>query len=307
VGASSPLGWGRARDDARTASDDRGEASASIVDLTLAPDAMIGFGTWQVAASDLAHSISSPDGRISVEPLGAADIRVEVRILADGEPAPSRVRFVAADGRYLPPLGHREEINPGLLEDTGAGLILGRDTYAYVPGQFCIDLPQGAIDVEVVKGFDHAPVRRSVAIDPTTSEIEIVLDRTIDLRAGGWRSSDSHVHFLAPSTALLQAAAEDLNWVHVLATELGDAFTSITDLTWGDQHDASGQHAVIMGTENRQNMLGHLAPRPRGGSGQRRPSCSRTGPPRAGRAAALRWPLTFRCRSPRSRPTSSPA
>ena len=182
-----------------------------------------------------------------------------MRILADGEPAPSRVRFVAADGRYLPPLGHREEINPGLLEDTGAGLILGRDTYAYVPGQFRIDLPQGAVEVEVVKGFDHLPVRRSLAVDPTTREIEVVLDRAIDLRAAGWRSSDSHVHFLAPSTALLQAAAEDVNWVHLLATQLGDAFTSITDLTWGDQRDPSGRHAVIMGTENRQNMLGHLA------------------------------------------------
>ena len=45
AGAPGPLGWGRARDDTGVGSDDGGEASASIVDLTLAPDARIGFGS----------------------------------------------------------------------------------------------------------------------------------------------------------------------------------------------------------------------------------------------------------------------
>ena len=173
--------------------------------------------------------------------------------------APARVRFVAADGRYLPPLGHREEVNPATFEDTGAGLILGGDTYAYVPGTFSIDLPPGAVEVEVVKGFDHRPVRTEIVVDGATRELELELERAIDLRAAGWVSADPHVHFLAPSTALLQAAAEDVTLVHLLATQLGDEFTNVTDLWSGDLTAPDGRHMVLLGTENRQNMLGHLA------------------------------------------------
>ena len=121
--------------------------------------------------------LRDPGGTISIEPLAPADVRVEVRITADGEVAPSRVRFVAADGRYLPPLGHREEINPATFEDTGAGLILGGDTYAYVPGTFSIDLPPGAVEVEVVKGFDHRPIRTEIVVDGGTRELELELER----------------------------------------------------------------------------------------------------------------------------------
>ena len=253
-----PIGWGHPRD-GDGASDQAGTGARSVVDLALAPDARLGIGTWEVGVVELDAGVVSPDGRIAIRPLARADVRVAVRLTVDDAPTPARVRFVAADGRYLPPLGHREEINPGLCEDTGAGLILGPDTYAYVPGTFQVDLPVGAVEVEVVKGFDHRPVRRTLAVTPGTRDVTLAIDRHIDLRAEGWRTSDSHVHFLAPSTALLQAAAEDLTFIHLLATQLGDEFTNIPDLPWGSHADPTGRHTVIVGTENRQNMLGHLA------------------------------------------------
>jgi hypothetical protein len=250
-----PVGWGSPRATLANASND---AARLVVDLAAAPDARITVAGWAVALAELGSGAASPDGRTRIRPLPAADVRVDVRVRADDETAPSRVRFVAADGRYLPPLGHREEINPGLLEDTGAGLILGRDTYAYVPGAFQIDLPVGEVEVEVVKGFDHRPVRRTILVEPGTRDVAIDLERAIDLRADGWRTADPHVHFLAPSTALLQAAAEDVMFVHLLATQLGDEFTNVTDLPWGAQSDPDGRHFVMVGTENRQNVLGHL-------------------------------------------------
>ncbi|OGO55384.1 MAG: hypothetical protein A2Z32_12115 [Chloroflexi bacterium RBG_16_69_14] len=259
TGEDGPVGWGRPTAPAHVALSSGDIGSRAIVDVAVAPDARIRIDGWVVAVADLDGGAVSPDGRITIQPLPGADVRVDVRLSVDDEATPARVRFVAADGRYLPPLGHREEINPGLFEDTGAGLILGRDTYAYVPGEFQIDLPVGAVDVEVVKGFDHRPIRQTLVVTPDTRALAIAIDRPIDLRAEGWRSSDSHVHFLAPSTALLQAAAEDLTFVHLLATQLGDEFTNIPDLAWGSQQDPSGRHVVIVGTENRQNMLGHLA------------------------------------------------
>ncbi len=265
-----PIGWGPPRGaelprDAGIGSRGAGIGSAAagvgsraVVDVAVAPDAWIAIGGWEVAVADLGARVVSPDGRITIKPLPACDVRVDVRLSVGDEATPARVRFVAADGRYLPPVGHRDEINPGLFEDTGAGLLLAGDTYAYVPGTFRIDLPVGRVDIEVVKGFDHRPVRRSVVVEPGTTELAIALDRSIDLRAEGWRSADPHVHFLSPSTALLQAAAEDVTFVHLLATQLGDEFTNVPDLPWGAQGDPSGRHFVIVGTENRQNVLGHL-------------------------------------------------
>ena len=85
------------------------------------------------------------------------------------------------------------------------------------------------------------------------------LDRTIDLHAGRWVTADTHVHFLAPSTALLQAAAEDVDVVNLLAAQWGDLYTNVTDLPWGSMADPAGRRIVVVGTENRQNQLGHLA------------------------------------------------
>lgn len=236
------------------------DATRAILDVALAPDATLRFGDWEVPASRLGGSGASPDGRIAIQPLPPLDVRVEITVTdgPTGETTPARVRFLAADGRYLPPLGHRAEVNPGIFEDMGTDLILGGDTYAYVPGTFEIDLPVGTVQVEVVKGFDHRPVRTALVVDPETRRFGIPLERPIDLSPAGWLTADSHVHFLAPSTALLQAAAEDVAFVHLLATQWGDQFSSVNDLPWGSTTDPSGRHAVIVGTENRQNMLGHI-------------------------------------------------
>ena len=255
--STEPAGWGHPSP-AAVATGSPDARSRSVVDIAVAPDARLAIRGWDVAVADLDGEAVSPDGRITIRPLPAAEVRVDVRLAVDGEASPARVRFVASDGRYLPPVGHRDEVNPGLLEDTGAGLIVGGDTYAYVPGEFRIDLPLGTVEVEVIKGFDHRPVRRTLVVEPATSQLAIPIERSIDLRAEGWRSADTHVHFLSPSTALLQAAAEDVTFVHLLATQLGDEFTNVTDLPWGSQGDPSGRHFLIVGTENRQNVLGHL-------------------------------------------------
>jgi hypothetical protein len=256
---AGPTGWGHARPPHVAVHGSDVDGARFVVDVAATPDARITLGGWSVALADIRAGTASPDGRTRIQPLPSAEVRLGVRILADGASAPARVRFVAGDGRYLPPLGHREEINPAILEDTGAGLILGGETYAYVPGTFEIDLPVGEVEIEVVKGFEHGPIRRTIVVDAGMRELSVPLDRMIDLRADGWRSADPHVHFLAPSTGLLQAAAEDVTFIHLLATQLGDEFTNVTDLAWGSQADPDGRHVISVGTENRQNVLGHLA------------------------------------------------
>ena len=130
-------------------------------------------------------------------------------------------------------------------------------------------------------GCRTAPGSRS---DPATRRLELPLDRAIDLHAGRWVTADTHVHFLAPSTALLQAAAEDVDLVNLLAAQWGELYTNVTDLPWGSMADPSGRRLVVVGTENRQNMLGHLAL-----LGAHRPTLpyASAGPPEGRMAGAL--------------------
>src|SRR5206468_11369694 len=177
-----------------------------------ARDALVDIGGRSVTGRGLLETGEHrhPSGRpsIVVLPPASVPIDVEVRDGADGRPVPARVRLVSVDGRYLPPAGHRDAINRRFFEDTGGDLVLGSSAYAYVPGRFRIDLPIGEIDVEVIGGFDRRPHAERLTIDPSSRRLDIALDRSIDLHAGRWVTADSHVHFLAPSTALLPAAAE---------------------------------------------------------------------------------------------------
>ena len=257
-GSAGPIvGWGTPRAD-----HDATPSGTILVDLAIAPDAIVSLDGWNVAGRELLGGVArDPAGRRSIEVLPAPRVPVDVEIVdrTTNERVPARVRFTAADGRYLPPVGHRDEVNPAYYEDTGADLVLGSSTYAYVPGRFAIELPVGAVEVEVVGGFDRRPHRARLEIDPSTNRLELPLDRTIDLHAGRWVTADTHVHFLAPSTALLQAAAEDIDLVNLLAAQWADLFTNVTDLPWGSMTDPSGRRMVVVGTENRQNVLGHLA------------------------------------------------
>lgn len=296
--ASPPaiVGWGR-----RRPVPDAGPATRRLVDLAVSPDAELTVGRWSIPGAELRTGavLRDPGGRTTIEVLPPASVRREVvvRDPAGGGPIPARVRFTARDGRYLPPVAHRDEVNPALYEDVGADLLLGSSIYAYVPGRFEIDLPPGPVELEAVAGFDRHPHTGTIEVDGSRAPIEIDLPRELDLRADGWVSADAHVHFLAPSTALLQAAAEGINLVNLLATQWGDLFTNVTDLPWGDAVAPGGDHLVVLGTENRQNVLGHL-----GLLGARRPvmPMASAGPPEgrmAGALTALLADWADRCRA----------
>jgi len=250
------LGWGRPRT-ADHGAETPGIDAARIVDLAASRDARLTLGDLTVAIADLDRAGTITERGVVIRALPPTDVRVDLHVRVDGVATPARIRFTAADGRYLAPLGHRDEVNPALLEDTGADILLGSDVYAYVAGDAAIDLPIGAVDVEIVKGLEFRPVRTRLDVTAATGPLTIDLERAIELPPE-WRTADPHVHFLAPSSALVQAAAEDVGFVHLLATQAGDLVTNAQDLAWGSLVDPTGRHALVMGTENRQNLLGHL-------------------------------------------------
>lgn len=186
-------------------------------------------------------------------------IHAQVVEKATQRPTPVRLAFRSSEGRYIPPYGHRTEINDGWFQDYGADVKLMDSSFAYVDGTFQVELPVGDVYVEMTKGFEWEAVRRRLRIEPGQRELKLEIGQVADLRSRGWVSADTHVHFLSPTTALLEGQAEGLNLINLLAAQWGDLFTNVGDITNQPLLSRDGEMMVWVGTENRQHILGHLA------------------------------------------------
>jgi hypothetical protein len=195
-----------------------------------------------------------------IEWVETSRVWVHGRILDDatGRPTPVRLAFRSKEGRYIPPYGHRVEVNSGWFQDYGADTQVGHSSYAYVDGTFQVELPVGDVYVEFSKGFEYQAVRQRLQIAPGTRDVELRISRASDWRKNGWVTADTHVHFLTPSTAVLEAQAEGLNLVNLLAAQWGDLYTNVGDLSYGHLTSPDRETMVAVGTENRQHLMGHL-------------------------------------------------
>jgi hypothetical protein len=175
------------------------------------------------------------------------------------KPTPVRLAIRSKDGRYIPPYGHRREINDGWFQDYGADVKLMDSSFAYVDGSFQVELPPGEFYLEMTKGFEYRAVRQKIEIQPGQRDLTVEIPRFCNLRSKGWVTADTHVHFLSPTTCLLEAQAEGLNLINLLAAQIGDLFTNIGDLSQGPILSPDRDSMVWVGTENRQHLLGHVS------------------------------------------------
>jgi hypothetical protein len=178
---------------------------------------------------------------------------------ATHKPTPVRLAFRSKEGRYIPPYGHREDINDGFFQDYGGDVKLMDTPFAYVDGTFQVELPTGEVYLEMTKGFEYQAVRQRLEIKPGQRELTVEIPRLTNLREQGWVTADTHTHFLSPTTALLEAQAEGLNLINLLAAQWGALFTNVGDLSHGPLVSPDRESMVWVGSENRQHVLGHLA------------------------------------------------
>ncbi|MCC6863034.1 MAG: CehA/McbA family metallohydrolase [Bryobacterales bacterium] len=235
-------------------------ASSSEATLTLR-DTRGGVDyAFDLARLEPGRELPARQGGSRVEVLEREKTWLHARVIDEstGRPAPVRIAFRSGQGRYLPPYGHRSEVNAAWFQDYGADAQVGEAPFAYVDGTFQIELPAGDVYVELSKGFEYQAVRQRVLIAPGQRELELRIPRLADWRRKGWVTADTHVHFLSPSTALLEAQAEGLNLVNLLAAQWGDLFTNVGDLPHGPLMSSDRETLVSVGTENRQHLLGHL-------------------------------------------------
>ena len=182
-----------------------------------------------------------------------------------GKPVPVKLHVHGESGEYLAPLDRHRRPNSNWFEDYCAEFQhQGVHRCVYIPGETVINLPRGKVYLEISKGFEIQPIRRVVEVGPETSDIRVTIEKVLPWRERGWVTADTHVHFLSPSTAMLEGSAEGVNVVNLLASQWGELMTNVGDFdgrtTFGSKEaGGGGEWLVRVGTENRQHVLGHIS------------------------------------------------
>ncbi|MCX6360072.1 MAG: CehA/McbA family metallohydrolase, partial [Armatimonadetes bacterium] len=192
-----------------------------------------------------------------------------------GLPAPVLMRLTSVVGaRLWEPAGsvdYREMMNAiTTLPIYGPGRgypiwipLRHQGSYWVVPSPFDMAIPAGEWEIEIVRGPEYAPVRRSVRVpEAGRASADIRLRRWVRMADRGWFSGDDHVHSRLMHSEdadklLAFCRAVDLNVCNVL--EMGDAAR-----TWYPQRGFGpafrahlGDHWLVPGQEDPRSALGH--------------------------------------------------
>jgi hypothetical protein len=191
-------------------------------------------------------------------------VHVRVNDATTGRPTPVRIRFTDADGTDHAPFGRLTTFATGRGEDVGGHLLHVGQRYYDIDGTCEIRLPVGPITVEAVKGPEYRPLSHRTTISPGKMALRLTMERWVDARQEGWFSGDPQAFFLSPHAALLEAAAEDLAVVNLLACQVsGDGRPpSLPNLlAFSGQRPAleTPGSLVVVNTLNEHPVLGSLA------------------------------------------------
>jgi hypothetical protein len=192
------------------------------------------------------------------------NVHVRVNDAATGKPTPVRLRFADADGKYYPPLGRPAEFPIGRNEDVGGHVYLNGKRYAYVDGTCEVPLPTKVpLNVEISKGPGYLPIQMDVTLGEGQMALRFTMKRWGDGRWDDLLATDTRCHFLSPHAAKLEATAEGIDLVNLLATvqaypsQDGHMYRTIPNITaFSGQQPAL--ESVYVNTFNYHPALGRL-------------------------------------------------
>ncbi len=145
-------------------------------------------------------------------------VHLRVADAATKKPVPCRLRVSDPAGTYFAPLGRLAVFACGVGEDVGGSVRFGRDNFAHIDGACEIALPAGVpLRIQAFRGPEWTPLDTTVTLKPGQMAVRLEMSRWFDRHAEGLTSTDSRCHFLSPHAALMEAAAEDVDEVNVLA------------------------------------------------------------------------------------------
>jgi hypothetical protein len=194
-------------------------------------------------------------------------LNVNVRI-ADAntkQPTPVRLRICDESGKYFPPLGRLEFIPTGLGEDVGGSVKIDHEVWAYSDGVCEVPLPAGVpLRFQVSKGPSWHTIDTTITLGAGQMSVRLEIQRFSE----GGHAIDFRAHLIDPVSANLEAAAEGLGVVHVLAKVRpvlgndGETYPTMPQLlNYSGQTPASARHGceVYVNTLNTHPVLGQLA------------------------------------------------
>lgn len=208
----------------------------------------------------IAQKKGLPDFARRFEPEHVRLETVELRIVdaTGGRPVAARIHVEDEQGRTWAPEGHSAEIPTGWRESVGKDVRVAGKTWAYVPGETRLALPAGRHTVEVERGFESIGAKQTFEVRADApNRLEIPLARWSDVRAKGWYSGDTHVHFVDPEAARLELEGEDLDVLNILASKWGALITNVEHFTGAPSGSSPAGRAVFVGEETRHVWLGH--------------------------------------------------
>jgi hypothetical protein len=180
-----------------------------------------------------------------------------------GATTPARVVVTDANGRFCAPheaWTHHAEF------DRNEKPFEAR--YFHSAGEDLIDVPAGAIDLEVIKGLARAPERRHVTVAAGgRAEVSVAMPASPWPAAPGrrWASGDVHVHMNyggqyrnTPAHLVLQAQAEDLNVVENLIVNKEQRIPDIAYSGRGVDPASLPDTLIVHGQEFHTSYWGHL-------------------------------------------------
>ena len=186
------------------------------------------------------------------------DIRDE-----QGRGVPARVTVVGSDGRAAAPDWAWMHADDGF----DRALQSSETHYFHCPSRCTIDVPSGAANVWVQRGFKYLPWRQRVTLVAGADQIVPVKLRPNDLPAtfGPFHSADLHVHMNygghyrnTPENLARQARAEDLDVVYNLIVNKEERVPDIGYFR-PDPDPASGDGVLILHSqEYHTSYWGHL-------------------------------------------------
>lgn len=158
------------------------QAAVVNIPLVLTPEGK----TEQARSLRLAVAITEP-----------AVLRGRLIESTPGETWPGRVSVRGGDGVFRHAKAYAEiktVSEKPLLQFPGKNYKL---PFFYSDGTFEIQVPPGAVEVTLERGYEHPIVHQTIeAVSNGAHEVTLVSERFLDMKKEGWVSGDTHIHWV---------------------------------------------------------------------------------------------------------------
>ena len=209
------------------------------------------------------------EGRPAAGPVPAGTFNLHVRD-ESGAVIPARVGLYDAQG-HMPAPGERALVVPRFTDRTRQVPVrrgfefwpAGKGYAFYVGGDYEAQVPAGRYQLVVGRGPEYRLHTQDVVVEAHGyTQVEVALQRWVDMPEQGWYSGDAHIHIERTRDAnpglLTLLSAEDLHVSNLL--QMGNLARSyFPQYAFGDDgHYLRDNHALVSGQESpRTGQRGH--------------------------------------------------